>query len=67
MASLAPVEAPEGTAARPSTPHEGDIGFEGGVAAGIEDFAGADGCDLEHGFLLGLLFKVLGPARGAAV
>jgi hypothetical protein len=34
-----------------------DIGFEGGIAAGVEDFAGADGYDLEHGILLSVGLK----------
>ena len=27
---------------------EGDVGFDGGVSAGIEDFAGGNGNDLSH-------------------
>ena len=46
---------------------EDDIGFEGGIAAGIQDFAGMDGGNVEHGIFSCRLFKVLGSARGSGV
>jgi len=46
-ASCSPVEAPEGTAARPSAPPSRmTSAFDGGVAARIDDLAGADASDL---------------------
>ena len=50
------------------TAAEADIGFEGGVAAGIEDFAGADGFDVEHVFspLVETLSRPTGWAGGKA-
>jgi len=48
-ASREPVEAPEGTAARPMTPDSSyDVRFYGRVAARIDDFAAADIDDTAH-------------------
>ena len=51
-ASKAPVEAPEGTAARATVPSSRrDLDLDGRVAAGVEDLAGDDGVDAGHGAL----------------
>jgi hypothetical protein len=57
-ASCAPVDAPEGTAARPKLPSSSkDIDFDGRVAAAVEDFAGVDIDDGCHSGLPGELVR----------
>ena len=52
-ASCAPVEAPDGTAARPMRAvFEHDIDLDGRIAAAVEDFAADDVDDGGHGGLL---------------
>ena len=52
-ASNSPVEAPEGTAARPDGARaQHDVDLDGRVAAAVEDLAGVDLLDLAHRLLL---------------
>ena len=68
-ASCSPVEAPEGTAARPlDAVGEDDVGLDGGIASGVEDFAGVDGDDLGHGApVSGVVRRCLGVGEDDAV
>jgi hypothetical protein len=53
MASREPVEAPEGTAARPMVPtFQQHVALDGGVAAAVEDLAADDVDDGTHSFPL---------------
>ena len=49
VASNSPVDAPEGTAARPTAPEvERDLDLDRRVAARVKDLAGVDVVDLAH-------------------
>ena len=49
VASNSPVEAPDGTAARPQAPGaQAELDLDGRVAAAVEDLAGVEVLDLAH-------------------
>ena len=56
VASNSPVEAPDGTAARPAAPERRrELDLDGRVAARVEDLAGVDVLDLAHGVVCPLM------------
>ena len=63
-ASCTPVDAPDGTIARPSAPARAHLDLDGRIPAGVEDLAGADLGDSAHSVLLGPV-EVARPARQA--